>query len=766
MKNFLLTVSFALLAVAASAQTAVTRSKLPVRNPRVAQNPVGLRTATNPALQTAKASFLATSSNFNASKRLTRATTERSRTELSYEVNGNEKDSLSAVTLYSAGTLSSNGYTGYGMASVFDYDMLHRYVGNTISKIDFACWKANYTDFTVFILNYYTGKIVWSKTIDSPNMLYVSGEEIMGDINSVDCDYEIQSTDYTLMIGWYATSFTVDETDGIDGACDVIVPYYPDNTQMGYGAYILGYDNTNGLSIISNMGSWQDNSGDNHYSSAYIVCETTGDGGLKDNDAFAYTTQPARGVITQDNATATVAVSNVGLDPISSFDYTLTLGDQTKSGTYSFSKPLTFFSIGVAELPAALPATAGWDEGVFTITKVNNKDDEYTDDNDNAISYQALGLTKSYWRKPVVEEFTSNTCGWCPGGVVAMDHIKEAMGDDVVAIAAHTTYNVSLGTDPLSVSTYETVISNYTSSFPNSFINREYEADPYTQASSYAQAVSKQLCEASMTVSATKPSNNALASNTTVTTQIDFAAPAAADQYGLIYVLTEDSVVGVSQLNYYAYYYNYIKSQNPTATDATILSYMEQNGLGAVYSDEDLGWWATNSTSKTINGSTEQWTDGTYNHVARYISSAAGSSDVVPATAADASCTIKKTISMPKATTSPAIVTSNLKLAVLLVNLEDGTVVTGRQITMDGTASEPSAIEDVTTENAASISVMRGAFRVSAVNATAEVFSADGRLVSSSKVNGTVSLPTMGKGVYLLRLTESNGNVTTQKATF
>ncbi len=70
-----------------------------------------------------------------------------------------------------------------------------------------------------------------------------------------------------------------------------------------------------------------------------------------------------------------------------------------------------------------------------------------------------------------------------------------------------------------------------------------------------------------------------------------------------------------------------------------------------------------------------------------------------------------------------------------------------------------------TTEGNAAIDVADGAFTVTADNAKAEVYSVDGKLVSSCTVNGTASIPTFGKGVYVIRVVE-NGSVTTKKATF
>jgi len=45
------------------------------------------------------------------------------------------------------------------------------------------------------------------------------------------------------------------------------------------------------------------------------------------------------------------------------------------------------------------------------------------------------------------------------------------------------------------------------------------------------------------------------------------------------------------------------------------------------------------------------------------------------------------------------------------------------------------------------------------------VFTLDGKLVSSCTVNGEASIPTFGKGTFIIRV-QQGSNVTTQKAAF
>ena len=79
--------------------------------------------------------------------------------------------------------------------------------------------------------------------------------------------------------------------------------------------------------------------------------------------------------------------------------------------------------------------------------------------------------------------------------------------------------------------------------------------------------------------------------------------------------------------------------------------------------------------------------------------------------------------------------------------------------------SVPTGIETAENAAAANIAVADGAFNITAENAEAQVYNAEGKLVSSCKVNGSASLPTFGKGVYVVRVV-SGGKVMTKKAAF
>ena len=77
---------------------------------------------------------------------------------------------------------------------------------------------------------------------------------------------------------------------------------------------------------------------------------------------------------------------------------------------------------------------------------------------------------------PVVEEFTSTSCQWCPRGTVGLAKLKEIYGDDIVTLAGH---NALSKPDPMTCKAYAEVMSVYGQSLPSAAFNRMAISDPY-----------------------------------------------------------------------------------------------------------------------------------------------------------------------------------------------------------------------------------------------------------------------------------------------
>lgn len=669
---------------------------------------------------------------------------QRSHKELSYQVNGDEKDGLMIGPVFDYSTLNQQGVTGFGFAQAYYSDYLSRLAGNTISKIDFLAYDANYTGTAIaFILDPNANKIVWKKDIETIQTF--DQNSASAPVNSVDCDYVITGNEQVLLIGWLCFQVTPKVAGDY-----VYMPMYEDGTGQGYGAYAM-IGNTQGqMGIGGNAANWQMQGGGSVTTCSHIVIQTEGEGALKDNDVFPYNTSIVRADAKGRGGDIQVAFSNLGLDPVSSIDYTFECDGRTKSGNYSFGEnPLPFYNDANLSLKALAATKPGNDMGNFTITKVNTVADEFPDDNTRP--YNVITMDQGYNRTPVVEEFTSVKCGWCPRGLVGLEQLEKAYGDDIVLIGTHFVSFSAQNDDPLGNASYEEVMNAFgINSAPSAVVNRQYQGDPYYDAPAFASAISNEgVSEASMVLEAGAAPASALAKTVNAKVTLDFAIDAEAGAYGLAYVFTEDGITGVEQDNYYAAYLAQYKQQYP--------QYSEDDLIAALFGDEQTGEVDPDIAELCKAGTPYQ---PVFNHTSRSIINPLGTGKeyALPEVKAGTPVVVESKLTFPTVSDK-----KNVKLAALLIDTQTGVVVTGRQVAL-GSTSNASAIDEV--ENAAAdITVADGAFNVKAANAKAEVYSVDGKLVSSCNVNGEASLPTFGKGVYVIRVI-ANGKVYTEKATF
>lgn len=665
---------------------------------------------------------------------------QRSHKELSYQVNGNEKDGLMIGPLYEYSTLNNAGITGYGFAQAYYSDYLSRLKGNVISQIDFLAYDANYTGTAIaFIMDPVNNQLLWTGEIESIQTFNENSQELP--VNSVACDYEITGDEQIILVGWICLEVTPKKSGDY-----VYMPMYQDGTGQGYGAYFM-IGNTQGqMGVEGSYAQWSMQGGGSAVTCSHIVIQTTGDNALKDNDVMPYKIGVARADAKGRGGDVQVSFANLGLDPVSSIDYTFECDGQTKSGSYSFGQnALPFYNDANLTLMAQTATKPGNEIGKFTITKVNTVNDEYPADND--LEYNVITMEKGYNRTPVVEEFTSVKCGWCPRGLVSLGQLEKAYGEDIVLIANHYPSFQAQNDDPLGDASYQKVLDTYgINSAPLAMVNRQYQGDPYYDAPTFVSAVRNQgISEANMVL---KAGAAGMGSNINAEVTLDFAIDAEAGAYGIAYVFTEDGITGIDQDNYFTYYLNQYMQKYPTMTAEQIIQ--------ALFGDES-GYVDPEIAALCTAGTTYQ---PEFNHTSRSIINPLGSEKeyALPEVKAGTPVKVSSRLTLPTVNNR-----KNVKLAALLIDLGTGVVVTGRQVAL-GNESNASAIDEVEGA-AAQISVNNGAFDVKADNAKAEVYSVDGKLISSCTVNGEASLPTFGKGVYVIRVV-ANGKVYTEKATF
>lgn len=687
---------------------------------------------------------------------------------LSYEVSGDELNKLTPFSTFPHATLQKAGFA-VGYAQVFGRDVLNRFAGNKLGKIKFFPWLGVYSNAKMFVydastidqVNGTVGKALWSQDIT------IKGNTV----NSVDCDYVIpaEGLKQGIVVGFYANVKAASSDNNKDY---YTVVCYQDNTQAGSGGYLWGHG-AQAEGFLANLSS--------QGLATALWCETEGDAGLHTEDVCAAAADQARGAVGSTQSVLGQFI-NFGTDSIYSIDYTYENGGKTTSGTVKFREPVKYYCASTFHFDAPINEAAGrYTNGKLTITKANGKDDEYTTGQDNEYPYvNTVALSEAYKRTPVIEEFTSTTCGNCPYGIIGLPKAVEAVNGKAVAIAAHADYDPdSYGYDPLVSSSYENVVYQYASSFPSAFVNREEMTHAYYGIVDAVKEMAEKPCEASMTFTPKKTLQGIK-----MNTKLNFTIDAAEGEYGIAYAVTEDNVENVSQLNYLAYYYN----------EGTKKGYQQWvrwfNELPSDVKPLATGKFTTIEDDNNIS----YWSDFTMNHVGCSIddptfatSEAAYNKLVLPAIVKGQEVAHTYTLKNPTRTAGkdsygnalqytsevPAVNNENLKYAALLIDLRSGKILTGCQaalgetVTSNEKADLTAGINDVKADAAdvADITAADGAFTVKANGAVAQVYDAQGRLVSSATVNGEASLPTFGKGVFIIRVTKG-GNTTSQKAIF
>lgn len=666
---------------------------------------------------------------------------KRSHKELSYQVNGDE-----ATQCYT-GQLQLGavpGLTGYGFYQTYFQDMISRLKGNTISEIQFVAAEGSYRNVHVVILEAdpVKGKVavVWeSEPLN--NIKTIQGEKI--NVNQIPCDYEITGEEKMLMIGWFA--------EQVSNPTILNAVGYLDNTQQGYGFSFFGIVNGElrlGQSIAD--AGWSIDGATRVVMASHIVVKTQGNSAIKDNDMMPYSAGIVRSNMAGKGGDIQVSLSNMGLDPISSFEYEFKCEDEVQTGKVELESPMPFYSNATLTATAATGKNLGSKDGTFTITKVNTVADEYADNDDNVQPYTVVKMETGYKRTPVVEEFTSSYCGWCPFGAAALNLLEDTYGDEIVLIAAHGHMNQN-ELDPMADSEYAKMGIN---GYPTTLVNRQYQHTGnlpvyFDVIPTVKKIVDSDVCEADMTIEVGAAPTNKLVKTIDVTTTLNFDFDVKAGDYSMVYALTEDGITGHKQKTYLPDMVDDAMKENPGLTREQVIEAMAD---GEKFLMEAL------ADGTKDNGL--YWSEPTFNHVSRGVTNADGQHpDNLPAATKNTPIEVKAKVNIP-ATVKDR---KNLKVVAMLIDNKTGVVVTGRQAA-PSTTSTPSAIEEVGAD-AAQISVADGAFVVKANKAEAAVYSLDGKLVSSATVEGEASLPTFGKGVFVITV-KADGKVYSQKATF
>lgn len=481
--------------------------------------------------------------------------------------------------------------------------------------------------------------------------------------------------------------------------------------------YIFFTENVGNLSMIvaNESGSWSDYSGSG---SAFFLCETEGEAGLAQNDLAITNISISDRAMTGENFNIVGQLTNFGAYPVTSFKTKAIVNGKEVVHEHEVDMVLHKGTIDFA-IPTTAPAHEGCYYNDIQVIEVNGTTDGYPAD--NAITTQLLALTESYPRKVVMEEFTGTWCGWCPRGMAGIECLQRDYPNDFIAIAVH-------GGDTFEDQTYAPIL-NSVSGFPSALINRAVEADPYyglTDGENYGikdlvEQVKALPTEAQIGLSSKLSADN---KEIEVTSYSKFnISISEASTYMVSYVLLEDKLIG-SQTNYYA------------------KSLSSQTGITEADLSEEL---------LTYYNKSERFM-ATYNDVARGIYDAWGIEGSMSGAIQKGKAKAHTyTFTMPGTVKNK----ENLSIVALLMDAYTGEIIAAEKVKLG--EEKLTAIESVagSTLNA-DVKTVAGAVVVTANNATAEIFTIDGKLIASQSVNGTATISTSGlHGTIIVRVADN-----------
>lgn len=312
-------------------------------------------------------------------------------------------------------------------------------------------------------------------------------------------------------------------------------------------------------------------------------------------------------VVVGETYQPTLSVNCTSDEPISTIDYTLTIGDKQTKLTHTFDPaiPAGFNQRYDFVSEVTAPAKAGAYALTFTIDKVNG-----TPTTSNSAQYKQLVVTRRAHRMSLVEEFTGTECGWCPRGWVGMEKVKHELPDDACVVAMHL-YSEK---DPMYGSYYH--MPSFIGGAPAAVIDRAPRSvDPYfgikidgkdegiINAVKRHEALLPEVEIQNLTANFT----DASCSHVLVTSTTEFLTDLDGSQ--IIYVLTADGVTGTTdawkQTNFYA---SIDATQSGLTADSDPELYklcrgqeMGQTYLPLTYNDVMIGSsWLTTTTPNEV----------------------------------------------------------------------------------------------------------------------------------------------------------------------
>lgn len=239
-------------------------------------------------------------------------------------------------------------------------------------------------------------------------------------------------------------------------------------------------------------------------------------------------------------------VKNAGANELSSIEVTASVtGMPDMVQNFEFA-PLAYGEMNVLTLTGLKANTPAFVDFSMKITKVNGIEFD-----GSAYTVTVPAYENGYLKKIVAEDATGTWCGWCPGGIEALDYLKTNYPDRAIAIGVHVSQSMS-NRDPMEISEYLPFVNAYVEGFPCVWYNRTIDQTPtdtYDNVCKYVdQVVAFFDFPAYAQVSLEGKSNED--GTASVTASTEFSISTTVTHY-LSFVIVEDGVGPYYQTNYF-----------------------------------------------------------------------------------------------------------------------------------------------------------------------------------------------------------------------
>ncbi|MBO4850783.1 MAG: hypothetical protein J5529_07750 [Prevotella sp.] len=244
-------------------------------------------------------------------------------------------------------------------------------------------------------------------------------------------------------------------------------------------------------------------------------------------------------------------LTNHGANGAQSIDVEYTVASQNGTQHIDLAEPVEGFFGKAFVTTINLPAIAeiGSYELNVKVSKVNGAD------NEDASASTTIPVNVMNWvptHKTLIEEYTGTWCGWCTRGLVALEKLAELYPNDFVRISYHNG-------DPMEIMG-SSFFPNVVTGFPDAWIDRKIEVDPYYGTGnddfgvvSDLQARATQFAYATIDFTAVLSEDG---ENVDVNAEVSFPFDITEGKYAIEYVLVSDGLTGEgsdwNQSNYYA----------------------------------------------------------------------------------------------------------------------------------------------------------------------------------------------------------------------